>query len=535
MLSRTLPNGFAFSVIKLGPRLGRLDSPRVAIVAPSLMCDAMIPTGGSSAALAPKQTSPLTAIPIPLVMPPKIQKKPVANSASPPKLKTKTKAQAKQPVLRRPAATKAGGSATAGGPAKAGAGAPPLPRPGKQATQAMVCHGDWSFSDLEHPPPAGPDQIAAPDVAAGSSRDHEGQGQQLHLPLPAGGDVGGSAGEDAGLGKRQHYPQYRHCPLCHWRVREGVWRDHVRKCVASYHMSPVPLFEKYQHVSVLGINVGDGPKLTFAVCAGFQLEAVKMMWDHVMILGKDYWFPLGTRPAHHGALQLVGYNPLLNKEQHGTTSLRKFVQYFFNSWMQHTQMMPVLKGIMASDVYNYIVEEISTLKRTLGSAEGPKAFFGINYMPAVEYPEELGWHAPPPALAKVLGVKSCHETCQSCREDRCVNCVGCVMNLDHLDPIATAGLSLYIVWQRPATKAAERAYFVLDDRVFPLNTTFSALFDGSRVPHGVWAPSSAVFFRTAKLSMTAKTRTLCKDHLAAQMVHLEGVSQYQPLLCPEVS
>lgn len=107
-------------------------------------------------------------------------------------------------------------------------------------------------------------------------------------------------------------------------------------------------------------------------------------------------------------------------------------------------------------------------------------YIGMGYM-HVHVPIMPG-HGPPVPVARALGVKSCKETCATCRKPRgCLLCEDCCVHLDK-----DHSLSVLLGIQEKDQADDQMAFFVMGNKAFPLSGGRAFLFDGRFVPHGVY-------------------------------------------------
>lgn len=118
----------------------------------------------------------------------------------------------------------------------------------------------------------------------------------------------------------------------------------------------------------------------------------------------------------------------------------------------------------------------------VSSREGDRvlnAYIGLNYM-HVRDKYTAYQHGPPPPVAAFLGTPSCRQTCPQCKIS-CVDCKDCCIHLDDDESI-----SVLLGIQDPNPSIDQAGFFVMGDHAFPLAGGRAFLFDGRRVPHGVW-------------------------------------------------
>jgi len=199
------------------------------------------------------------------------------------------------------------------------------------------------------------------------------------------------------------------------------------------------------------------------------------------------WKNKSSRPLQKGRLHGVGIHLSRNKTFPGTAELRDLCNEVLGD-MLDTPAVDTLHTATNEDVWQGFrwykppalpSREPGVAVRDPADGGAVQTYIGQGYMAVLANCSED--HAPPPPVAKLLGVPSCTETCPTCREEGLQACEECCV---HVDNDQSATLLLGIQEEDPVVD--EMAFFVMGNKAFPLAGGRVFLFDGKVVPHGVW-------------------------------------------------
>jgi len=273
-------------------------------------------------------------------------------------------------------------------------------------------------------------------------------------------------------------PRMQTCYTCGIRIPEaemfgpgGHHEQCTRPCFLSKEIPP--LFERQGRF--YNCMVG-------AVPSKIQEKVHKLVQN-----GAPYWTK-SSRPFQKG--KLFGVGGALSAEAGaamfpGTSSLKPITNEILEGLLD-TPMAEIFEQANRegrwSNFIDYIPPPLPSPVPGVASLDGIRvlnAYVGLNYM-HVRDKYTAYQHGPPPPVAKFLGTPSCVQTCPQCKIS-CVDCKDCCI---HLDDDESVSVLIGIQDRNPPIDQA--GFFVMGDHAFPLAGGRAFLFDGRRVPHGVW-------------------------------------------------
>jgi len=201
----------------------------------------------------------------------------------------------------------------------------------------------------------------------------------------------------------------------------------------------------------------------------------------------DTWTQKSSRPTHKGRLHGVGLQLSRNNTFPGTEQLQEDCNEVLRS-MLNTTMVDILKNASNEDVWSsfrwYRPPALPSADPGVAARDpvdggAVQSYVGQGYMAVFNNASES--HGPPVPVAKLLGVKSCKETCIICKSQGCKACGECCV---HVDNDQSASILLGLQEENPVLD--EMAFFVMGNKAYPLAGGRAFLFDGKVVPHGVW-------------------------------------------------
>ena len=305
---------------------------------------------------------------------------------------------------------------------------------------------------------------------------------------------------EASDGKKKIHskPQSRHngserhriCGLCKKNFDEKELPLHRGNCV---HKEPYKGSPKNLPIA------SDAAGSTFQYFVG-GVKYPKTLTDIKEMIAKGTW-GVGCRRAHYGTLGGIGYrrrwasdhkNNDINGEMLLCKAERMLSEYHLNPI--HVEFAKLQENPEIIGFPN--VEQTLPLgpigvpqSRTglQAQAEGPctNMYIGINYSPVLSAPNATGFHDPPPAVAKMLKVKSCQDSCPVCQMRSCVSCADCCLHYDFPQDKSLTELWAY---QESRIYKHHRVYFCMGTNTYAIEGGFTAIFDGATLPHGMWAP-----------------------------------------------
>eukprot|EP00931_Biecheleriopsis_adriatica_P117010 TRINITY_DN92576_c0_g1_i1.p1 TRINITY_DN92576_c0_g1~~TRINITY_DN92576_c0_g1_i1.p1 ORF type:complete len:371 (-),score=38.35 TRINITY_DN92576_c0_g1_i1:8-1120(-) len=214
--------------------------------------------------------------------------------------------------------------------------------------------------------------------------------------------------------------------------------------------------------------------------------AIQSKMRRLVRKGRKHW-PQSSRPTHKGELNGVGFKLSANMQFSGTRELADDVNDILRG-MLNTRLLWMINKSDRMNAWqgfpNYISPALPAAEPGVATEDLSggvlNAYVGLSYM-HVRAPVRRD-HAPPPAVAALLGVPSCRQSCKRCmKPGGCIDCEDCCL---HVDNDHSASLLLGLQEANPA--ANQRAFFVLGEKAFPLEGGRAFVFDGAMVPHGVW-------------------------------------------------
>ena len=200
------------------------------------------------------------------------------------------------------------------------------------------------------------------------------------------------------------------------------------------------------------------------------------------------------RPSHRVKLHAYGFCQRYQKIHKHSADLQSSVEALYDCLTS----LPVASKLEAFTSQEWhrnpsLMRAEDLPSRALSPKRGcTNAYFGLSYQPtetthssssSTRRSSANAQHDPPPPVAERLGVSSCKDTCKACKKS-CMTCPCCPLHLDTMDKSCTVLCQA----QSTRTPLREQAFFVLGERCYAISGGMSAIFDGRRIPHGVWAP-----------------------------------------------
>ncbi|CAE8592445.1 unnamed protein product [Polarella glacialis] len=200
----------------------------------------------------------------------------------------------------------------------------------------------------------------------------------------------------------------------------------------------------------------------------------------------DKWNRASSRPEQKGRLHAIGISLSSHLHFKGTGNLMEDAQEILLSMLDSplVGMLNSSSQDKTSPLYpTYVPQALPSAESGVAvlDVDGGvlNAYVGQGYMAVRANVTDK--HGPPVPVAKLLGLRSCKQTCLVCRMRGCGACEDCCVHVDNDD-----SASLLLGLQDESPNVDEMAFFVMGDKAFPLAGGRAFLFDGKAVPHGVW-------------------------------------------------
>ena len=292
----------------------------------------------------------------------------------------------------------------------------------------------------------------------------------------------------------------RHCWICQGDSREDQFRQHLLDCVVSHYITTaIPVQAALMHGSndpetndptkdiVLFVSsMPDG----FAVALRKAVEAAMQSDFDSAALGPKGWVqPFGADVPNKMLLRGTASNLLAIKTMLEWLRKTSAVKFFLETRPQYRYAWP----LPSLDLCCFPDQKSSEQQLYEYFAISPFMYFFKNFRQVeLQHPQ----HAPPPALASLIGSPSCKETCSVCRNQSCLQCKGCILQVASDDDLfLDLGISVIALYQSPKVKCKHRAFAVLDDHAWPLNQGGLVLvMNCKHMPFGVWCPQESSYW-----------------------------------------
>mmetsp|Transcript_126565 Transcript_126565/g.300613 ORF Transcript_126565/g.300613 Transcript_126565/m.300613 type:complete len:442 (+) Transcript_126565:49-1374(+) len=278
---------------------------------------------------------------------------------------------------------------------------------------------------------------------------------------------------------RLHRYEGTRCGTCFQSLDEPLYgTGHHERCVQCWNIGRgvPPFFEsggKRYHCVVGAVPTKVKKKVQALIDKGNRY------WDT--------WAEKSSRPQQKGRLHGVGLQLSRNNTFPGTEQLQDMCNDVLQE-MLDSGMVQMLNNASNEDVWQsfrwYHPPKLPSAQPGVAVRDpmdggAVQSYIGQGYMAVLNNCSQA--HGPPLPVARLLGVKSCRDTCTICRSKGCQACDECCV---HVDNDQSASVLLGIQEENPIVN--EMAFFVMGSKAFPLAGGRAFLFDGKVVPHGVW-------------------------------------------------
>ena len=278
------------------------------------------------------------------------------------------------------------------------------------------------------------------------------------------------------------------CRFCKQQVPAKGFAEHERGCLTCVVIPLLDAREKGQQtlgMSPITNEFGLTTEAAIAVVGGSPLGMEKWLTDMVETGRFFGWKNSNSaRKAHQGLQFGCGFSRRTQAPYRGThEALAEGFFYFYSDLIRFHREQ--LEDIFSEEVRKEVRELLVSCHDRCGQAGEANIYVGISYIPRSLSTADQ--HAPPPAVAKILGVDSCEQSCDLCKRGDHHSCKACPLHYDEGD----AGVTCLYLWQASKIQKCDRAYFCLGDSCFAMRSGFFTVFNGASVLHGTWqAPGS---------------------------------------------
>eukprot|EP00930_Biecheleria_cincta_P095450 TRINITY_DN87411_c0_g1_i1.p1 TRINITY_DN87411_c0_g1~~TRINITY_DN87411_c0_g1_i1.p1 ORF type:complete len:462 (-),score=68.02 TRINITY_DN87411_c0_g1_i1:60-1415(-) len=290
-----------------------------------------------------------------------------------------------------------------------------------------------------------------------------------------------------------------------WKITKGKLllrfpRERSRTCFTCFQTLPAQteLFGHGGHHEdcIQAWHLGRGKPALFELdgqpfhcVVGPVTNELKKRVDRLVKRGNVHWASWNkdsSRPDQKGRLHGIGMSLSSHIHFKGTHSLRDEAQAVLDDLL--ASPIVALFNDASHDINRprypeYKSPPLPSLQPGVGNLDVDggclNTYVGQGYMAVRANASQH--HGPPVPVAKLLGVASCKNTCLTCKMQGCQACCDCCMRVDSDDSI-----SLLLGVQEPETQPQDMAFFCMGNKAFPLAGGRAFLFDGKRIPHGVW-------------------------------------------------